>query len=343
MSSYGSASLNDRSWVSARAYFFTLPAFGCAQVQSTVNISSKRVLSLEKPDFAAGYNRMFVINGPEELTNRYGRVLFASDRPTRALCQVGASPGSVYPGTIWGPLNDSCKLFPGIPGFRMFDNMDVDDNPSNVYLVQRDTSSVTAFCKATSDWWITSSDLVPTVTANPCTDHTGIETYDGSQAWLPAVQIVVGLPRAPAMDPMIRTGDVFQYAPVNNGTRSGVPFYATGPYLDAKLGTVRLWTGSIANIPRGWAIMNGINGTAADLRGRFVVGYDGRTSSLPPHTDAAYSMHATGGAKTHTHANHGTGANFNFTGSTTAVIGNTHDGPDHRPPWYCLAYIERVQ
>ena len=39
-------------------------------------------------------------------------------------------------------------------------------------------------------------------------------------------------------------------------------------------GLISMWSGTIANIPSGWALCNGSNGTP-DLRGRFVVGYSG--------------------------------------------------------------------
>ena len=54
-------------------------------------------------------------------------------------------------------------------------------------------------------------------------------------------------------------------------------------------GAVGLWSGSAANIPSGWALCNGANGTP-DLRDKFVVGA-GNT----------YAVNATGGAASHTH------------------------------------------
>lgn len=48
-----------------------------------------------------------------------------------------------------------------------------------------------------------------------------------------------------------------------------------------------MWSGSIANIPTGWYLCDGSNGTP-DLRGKFVLGAGG-----------AYSVNATGGEETH--------------------------------------------
>lgn len=54
-------------------------------------------------------------------------------------------------------------------------------------------------------------------------------------------------------------------------------------------GLISMWSGSIANIPAGWALCNGANGTP-DLSGKFIVGYKAG--------DADYGAIAnTGGAK----------------------------------------------
>src|SRR3990167_9262011 len=54
-------------------------------------------------------------------------------------------------------------------------------------------------------------------------------------------------------------------------------------------GIIVSWSGTIANIPSGWILCDGSNGTP-DLRSRFVRG-------APASTDAG----ATGGSETHTH------------------------------------------
>lgn len=62
------------------------------------------------------------------------------------------------------------------------------------------------------------------------------------------------------------------------------------PYL-VPSGTICLWHGSTSNIPAGWYLCNGANGTP-DLRNRFVVG-----------AGSAYSPGKTGGATSHSHGN----------------------------------------
>ena len=109
------------------------------------------------------------------------------------------------------------------------------------------------------------------------------------------------------------------------------------------VGMVIEWSGSIASIPAGFQLSDGTNGSP-DLRDRFVVG-----------AGSTYSVGATGGTTTHTHANVSgngsaslsagnhlkaqppsgiadTGASLTFPPTTSTVASNT-------PPYYAAAYI----
>ena len=66
-------------------------------------------------------------------------------------------------------------------------------------------------------------------------------------------------------------------------------------------GMIVMWSGLLANIPSGWALCDGQNGTP-DLRGRFIKG-------------AAAEPGQTGGALTHAHANH---SNLSHSGTAVA-------------------------
>ena len=85
-------------------------------------------------------------------------------------------------------------------------------------------------------------------------------------------------------------------------------------------GVICLWSGLVTEIPSGWAICNGSNGTP-DLRGKFVMGSN--TSNLLPGQ--------TGGANTHTHtataANTTAGTTIGATTLTTAQM----PAHDHAP------------
>jgi len=105
-------------------------------------------------------------------------------------------------------------------------------------------------------------------------------------------------------------------------------------------GLITLWSGAIVDIPAGWTLCNGANGTP-DLRDRFIEGAGG-----------ARAPGATGGNPIHQHTftgdghNHLLNAGAGLTGgviigqttSTNPATGTT-DNTETRPPWYALAYI----
>jgi microcystin-dependent protein len=130
------------------------------------------------------------------------------------------------------------------------------------------------------------------------------------------------------------------------------------------VGSVILWSGSVASIPAKWALCDGTSGTP-DLRGRFIVGAGG-----------AYAVGATGGAESvtlttaqipaHSHGlrvhnstvadgvnpyalsktvSSGWGASsVNAEADNTTIVKNAGGGLSHenRPPFYALCYIMRV-
>jgi len=132
-------------------------------------------------------------------------------------------------------------------------------------------------------------------------------------------------------------------------------------------GTILMWSGSVSNIPQGWALCDGTNGTP-DLRDRFIVGAGG-----------GYAVGATGGAATvtltveqmpsHSHGVNDPGHGHYCVGSGSYVLGstlyaggsgtswmltsvsltgitiqNTGGGQAHenRPPYYALCYIMKL-
>ncbi len=108
-------------------------------------------------------------------------------------------------------------------------------------------------------------------------------------------------------------------------------------------GIITIWSGTIANIPAGYVICDGNNGTP-DLRNRFIV--------QPGDT---YAVNDTGGNINHNHTFTGDGhthhvRNFgewnnatDFDNDTTVdpIIGTTDNG-NGLPPYYALAYIMKT-
>ncbi len=111
------------------------------------------------------------------------------------------------------------------------------------------------------------------------------------------------------------------------------------------IGAIIIWSGAIADIPADWQLCDGTNGTP-DLRNRFVHGAlnEGQVG-------------ASGGNLTHTHPFTGDGhvhdidAGVGYAGAeelghrdftTSKEAGGTTDAANHLPPYYCLAYIQRM-
>jgi hypothetical protein len=127
--------------------------------------------------------------------------------------------------------------------------------------------------------------------------------------------------------------------------------YATIEQLNALLprGVIVMWSGSVDNIPSGWYLCDGQNGTP-DLRDRFIVG-----------AGSSYAVGDTGGAAqvtltvdqipAHEHTytdynSYGGGVIFNgsvlekragYTAKTSSVGGG--QAHENRPPYYALCFI----
>ena len=108
-------------------------------------------------------------------------------------------------------------------------------------------------------------------------------------------------------------------------------------------GIIAIWSGSIVEIPSGWVICDGNNGTP-DLRNRFVIG-----------AGDTYAVGANGGAANHNHPFTGDG-HFHSIGAgiqiaagspvanivTPANAVGTTDNGNNLPPYYALAYIMKT-
>lgn len=103
------------------------------------------------------------------------------------------------------------------------------------------------------------------------------------------------------------------------------------------------WSGAIVDIPAGYVLCDGNNGTP-DLRDRFIIG-----------AGLGLAVDDTGGSSNHNHTftgdghNHtlatgfavGAGANFDTTTTTDPATGTT-DNTNHLPPYYALAWIMKT-
>lgn len=111
----------------------------------------------------------------------------------------------------------------------------------------------------------------------------------------------------------------------------------TEPLVSAVVpsGAILLWSGSVSNIPTGWRICDGANGTP-DLRNRFVVGAGSTyavgatggadsvaltTSQTPSHSHTFSGTTNTTGAHTHTEQNYDTNGSGDGPGPGASCCG----------------------
>lgn len=160
-------------------------------------------------------------------------------------------------------------------------------------------------------------------------------------------EVTVHFPYKPTGHPNVVDGDLLAYVTVG-GTN-----WCLTPYLDARIQTIRMWSGTTGDIPDGWQLCDGgydpQGSPVPDLRGRFVVGYDSGDSDYD-------AIGKTGGNKTQnlTHTQHRHTLQqciYGVSPGDTAVAyqaytGYETQGPhsnvDMRPPFYTLAYVIRV-
>lgn len=117
------------------------------------------------------------------------------------------------------------------------------------------------------------------------------------------------------------------------------------------VGGIIMWSGTIANIPTGWALCNGSNGTP-DLRNRFIAGAGTDTLSVWGFNITTGAVTFSGGQSfVGVSSTGGSVATRVNSGSNTEGINATASIPDatflqqwveNRPPYYALAFIMRI-
>ncbi|MDE3185291.1 MAG: hypothetical protein KGM16_17905 [Bacteroidota bacterium] len=147
------------------------------------------------------------------------------------------------------------------------------------------------------------------------------------------------------------TKDVYFTKIATCGAAGSFPFSDLKPAGMVPKGIISMWSGAIVDIPWGYALCDGTNGTP-NLSGRFIVGYNA--------TDTDYNaIGKSGGEKqhiltiaempAHTHTQTGIAAANSGTSGTGANNGTSNTGStggglahENRPPYYTLAYIIKL-
>lgn len=105
-------------------------------------------------------------------------------------------------------------------------------------------------------------------------------------------------------------------------------------------GFICLWSGAIVDIPTGWALCDGTQGTP-DLRDEFIIGA-GNTYNVEDSGGTAAGSH-TFTSEPHSHLMSPGGDVAGGAGriypTTQSTASGTTEPKDDRPPWYSLAYI----
>ena len=149
--------------------------------------------------------------------------------------------------------------------------------------------------------------------------------------------ITIALPKLGGRDPNVREGDVIAYTQVGDGTTQ-IANLCISNYLDDKVGTIKSYIGTIGSIPPGWALADGVansvanGGTGQNLTARFLVGYQAAHPNY-------FQIGNIGGASSH---NHSLGSFTGASGLASAAAGYITGDTDHRPPYYTVAFIERI-
>jgi microcystin-dependent protein len=111
---------------------------------------------------------------------------------------------------------------------------------------------------------------------------------------------------------------------VNTFPNVGQPVTATAAALSkvtetnlVPTGLISMWSGTVANIPSGWALCDGTNGTP-NLGDKFILGYKSGTNTIGS-TGGSYTSGA-GGAHTHGMDTQGAHTHGGTTGSTTLTV-----------------------
>ncbi|MBQ3834526.1 MAG: hypothetical protein II816_03320 [Elusimicrobia bacterium] len=125
----------------------------------------------------------------------------------------------------------------------------------------------------------------------------------------------------------------------------------TTEYYMVPKGGIIIWSGSVTDIPAGWVLCDGTNGTP-DLRGRFVLGYDGTAynvgdtggeathtltiTEMPSHNHVYYTGKGENTVRSGYPANAETGTIYQTLTTNSAGGGQPHN---NMPPYYVLCYI----
>jgi microcystin-dependent protein len=231
----------------------------------------------------------------------------------------------------------------GLDASTSTNSFDVDVSSGDVILNNEVVSaSATTVSHSTSD----PEDRIDLITVN---SSGTISITQGSPAAtsgepvapdIPTDEILVSLIYVRGGSSEILSGDIFN--DYKTEIQRGVPS-----------GVITMWGGATANIPTGWALCDGTNGTP-DLQDRFVVGagdqYNvddtGGSDTVQLTIDEIPSHNHNYETKVQPNANEYEDTGFDSDDGITNTRQTSNEGGDqaheNRPPYYALAYIQKL-
>lgn len=264
-------------------------------------------------------------------------------RSSAAWVKYDPDQGDPKNGGIYGIIPGKDMLYRGLPGFQCLGC----DTSQKLMLVIADVA-VTMFDAVAYTAWDDGGVYFTEEAWCVCQpyDREADKIYDGNTAGWPDYKFVVHLPRySSGQDPNIKAGNKLKYSITTSygisyhptwtyvsnmgpcyGARLNDPrghhFVCSSPYLDDKIGTVKMYIGDITKVPQGWR-------EYTSMQDKFPVGVKAN--------GIAGSVGATGGTQTHAHnTQQGTGSLS--AGGATAIL-----SANHLPPYRGVYFIERFE
>lgn len=179
------------------------------------------------------------------------------------------------------------------------------------------------WAKATANWHNAAGNGCY-VDCNPCADAAGTSPDTGTT-------LRVYLPRCGASDPNVEADQVIGYTSGADGS-----YVAATGYLDAAIGTIRMWSLNTGDPPAGWSECDsGGAGNVTGLAGRF-----------PRGKDSGLAVGDTGGTTQHCHAMYREVASppcpdVQIDEAPYNTIHLSAGQTSHLPPWCVVRFIER--
>lgn len=182
--------------------------------------------------------------------------LFTPDQTSGEICGgiSGTTSTNVWLGFVGADVASDPYFLPHTSKFHAFDSgltfTPTDNAARPLWLAHKDQE--TFWFQAKQNWSRNQPTSADAVVCHPCDDGEG-RNVDTS------IERTIELPQSAERDPNVVQDDVI----AARLTMDGV-WVCVSDYLDDKIGTVKMWALDSADVPPGWAVMNGQDNSSAN-------------------------------------------------------------------------------